>query len=264
MRALLVAAPAFLFLTACIGDNLGSVERVGLVAVRAFENSGTPVVRASAVFYRLQGLQISPAQTQDCALFSFNPAGPGNNAGATITAGASVSFTVGAFSEVASPAENAVFPVYNFAVGSYLDFVSGDSVLVSVPGADGGFDAVSVKARLAEPFTADPLPPVVENMPLNLSWQAASTPGSIMVVSLRYNAAMDATLPNVEIVCAFDDDGSAQIPTGFADAYRNSSAASRQHVFIRVRDRIVEFDGNTRTRVRSIFEYPTTSLLDAP
>ncbi len=263
MRAFLAVAPVFLVLTACIGDDFSSTERIGLVSVRAFSNSGTPVVRGSAVFYSARGLVIRPTGLQDCGLFTYDPA-PTNNFGQTLNAGANVNFTIGAFSEVALPAEGATYPVYNFAAGSYLDFSTGDSALVTIPGAVGGFEAMSVKARLAEPFTAAPPPAYVTNTPMNLTWQAATFPGSIMVVSLRYNAAPGASAPNVEIACAFEDDGSAQIPIPFADAYGSSSPTTRDYAFIRVRERVVEFDGRTRTQVRSIYEYPAKSLIDAP
>lgn len=263
MRAFLVAAPLVLALTACMSDGPGDPERIGLVAVRSFNNSGTPVVRASAVFYQTRGLSVGSAQLQDCSLFAYSPI-TSDNAGVTLDAGANVNFTIGAFSEVASPTPGAVFPVYNFAGGSYLDYASGDSVLVSIPGAAGGFEAMSVKARLAEPFTADTLPTYVENTPLNLTWQPATLPGSIMVVSLRYGTAPDASVPNVEVACAFADDGSAQIPASFVNAFGGANPTSQDHAFIRVRDRIVEFNSRTRTRVRSIYEYPATSLVDAP
>lgn len=263
MRALFAVAPVFLALTACIGDELGSTVRVGLVSIRAFSNSGTPAVRGSAVFYGARGLVLTLTAVQDCGLFAYNPT-PSNNAGQTLNAGANVNFTIGAFSEAALPAPGATYPVYNFTDGSYLDFSTGDSALVTIPGAVGGFEAMSVKARLAEPFTAAPLPAFVNNTPMNLTWQAATSPGSIMVVSLRYNVAPGATAPNVEIACAFEDDGTAQIPIAFADAYGSASATTKDHAFIRVRERIVEFDSRTRTQVRAIYEYPTKSLLDAP
>jgi hypothetical protein len=264
MRAFLGFAPVVLALTACLGDGALPSDRLGVVSLRAYNNSGTPVVRGAAVFYQAPGLLLPSATVQDCAVFSYAPETTSDNAGRTLNAGASVNFTIGAFSEVALPAPNATYPVYNFASGSYLDFVSGDSALVTIPGAVDGFEAMSAKARLAEPFTADPLPAHVDNAPLNLVWQPAPVPGSIMVVSLRYNATPGATAPNVEIACGFDDDGIAQIPANFANVYAAAAPASRSYVFVRVRDRLLEFDARTRTRIRSIYEYPARSLVDAP
>jgi len=263
MRAILAIAPALFILTACVDTTLPPADRVGLVTVRAFSNSGTPVVRGSAVFYEARGLQVFPTQPQDCALFAYSPT-PSDNAGATLNAGNSVAFTIGAFTESATGAIGSVFPVYKFPSGSYLDFVSGDSVLVSIPGAIGGFETVAFKARLAEPFTADTLPTYVENTPMTLTWQPATTPGSLMLVSLRYGTLPSSTEPNAEVACAFPDNGSALIPASFANVYGQAPAASQDYVFIRVRDRIVDFDSRTRTRVRSIFEYPTIALIDAP
>lgn len=264
MRAFLFTAPLVLALTACLGDNLPARERIGLVAVRAFDNSGIPVVRGSAVFVRTSGLQLFPSAPQECALYGYTPPVPSDNAGQTLNAGPFINFTIGAFSEVALGAVNATYPVYNFPGGSYLDFVSGDSVLVTIPGADGGFEAMAIKTRLAEPFTADPLPAQVPNEPMNLTWEAATTPGSVMVVSLRYNTSEGATQPDLEIACAFTDDGTGTIPLNLANGWGDAVPETREFTFTRVRERIVEFDARTRTRVRSVYEQPLIALGDAP
>ena len=193
MRALFLIAPIVLGLSACLDSNLPVRERIGLVDIRAWSNGGTPVIRARGVFYRIAGLQLFPASPQECALYAYTPPVASDNAGQTISAGPQVSFTVAGFSENAIPAPLATFPLYNFPAGSYLDFTAGDSVLVGIPGATGGFEPMAIKARLAEPFTADPLPTWVANEPMNLTWQAATAPGSVMVVSLRYNSTPGAT-----------------------------------------------------------------------
>lgn len=264
MRAFLLTAPLVFALTACLGDNLPARERIGLVAVRAFDNSGTPVVRGSAVFFQTAGLQIFPAAPQECALYGYTPPVPSDNAGETLNAGPFINFTIGSFSEVALGAVNATYPVYNFPGGSYLDFIAGDSVLVTIPGATGGFSAMAIKMRLAEPFTADTLPTHVPNEPMDLTWQAATVPGSVMVVSLRYNTTEGATQPDLEIACAFVDDGTGTIPLNLANGWGDAVPETREYTFTRVRERIVEFDARTRTRVRSIFEYPLIALGDAP
>ena len=264
MRALFLMLPLVLTLTACLDTELPVRERIGLVDVRAFSNGGTPVVRARAVFYRIAGLQIFPAQPQECAVFAYTPPVPSDNAGQTITAGPQVSFTVGAFSESALPAPGATFPIYNFTTGSYLDFVAGDSVLVSIPGSSNGFEAMSIKTRLAEPFTASPIPAWVANEPMVLNWQPAPAPGSVMVVSLRYNSTPGSTQPDLEIACAFPDTGSGTIPATIANGWGQAEPGTTEFAFIRVRERIVEFDDLTRARVRSIYEYPLRDLTSAP
>lgn len=264
MRAFLFTAPLVFALTACLGDNFPARERIGLVSVRAFDNGGTPVVRGAAVFYRTAGLQIFPAAPQECALYGYTPPTPSDNAGQTLNAGSQITFTIGGFSEVALANPLATYPFYDFADGSYLDFVAGDSVLVGIPGATGGFDPMAIKARLAEPFTGDPVPAWVANEALNLTWEAATTAGSIMVASLRYNSDAGSTVPDLEIACAFEDDGTGAIPANLANGWGESEPASREFTLTRVRERIVEFDDRTRTRVRSIYEYPLISLVDAP
>lgn len=264
MRAFFLMLPLVLTLTACLDTALPVSERVGLVDVRAFSNGGTPVVRARAVFYRIAGLQIFPAQPQDCALFAYTPPVPSNDAAQTITAGPQVGFTVGAISENALPVPGAAFPIYNFVAGSYLNFVAGDSVLVSIPGSSNGFAAMSIKTRLAEPFTASPIPAWVANEPLVLTWQPAPAPGSLMVVSLRYNTSPGSTQPDLEIACAFPDTGSGTISSTLANGWGQAQSGTTEFAFIRLRERIVEFDDLTRARVRSIYEFPLRALADAP
>lgn len=264
MRAFFLMLPLALTLTACLDTELPVRERIGLVDVRAFSNGGTPVIRGRGVFYRIAGLQIFPSQPQDCALFTYTPTVPSDNAGQTITAGPQVSFTVGGFSESAVPAPLAAFPIYTFPAGAYLDFVAGDSVLVTIPGATNGFEPMSIKTRIAEPFTANPIPEWVANEPMTVTWQPAPAPGSLMVVSLRYNTTIGSTAPDLEIACAFPDTGSGTIPATLANGWGQAEPGTTEFAFIRVRERIVEFDDLTRTRVRSIFEYPLVALSDAP
>lgn len=264
MRALLLAAPLVLALSACLDTNLPARERIGLVDIRAWNNGGTPVIRARGVFYNIAGLQLFPAVPQECGLYGYTPPVPSDNAGETISAGSMVSFTVAGFSENAIPNPLATFPIYTFPAGSYLDFTAGDSVLVSIPGATGGFEPMAIRSRLAEPFTANPLPEYVENQPMTVTWQPATEPGSVMVVSLRYNSTPGATQPDLEIACAFEDDGSGTISSTLANGWGAAQPGTQEFAFIRVRERIVEFDDRTRARVRSIFEYPLRPLADAP
>lgn len=264
MRAFLLVLPLVLSATACLDTQLPERERVGLVDVRAFNSIGTPVIRARAVFYRIVGLQIFPAQPQACAVFAYTPPVPTDNAGETITAGPQVGFTVGASSVNAVPAPAAVFPVYNFATGFFLNFAAGDSVLVSIPGASNGFDAMTIKARLAEPFTASPIPAWVVNEPMVLTWDPAPAPGSVMFVSLRYSTTPGATRPDLEIACTFEDTGSGTIPALTANGWGQAEPGTREFAFIRVRERIVEFDDLISARVRSIYEFPLRDISTAP
>lgn len=262
MRAFLAVSPGLLALAACVGE-LPDPERLGLVSLRAFSDSTTPVLRGSAAFYLVRGVQLLPLQPEECTAYAYSRSG-GINSGQTLNAGSAISFTVGAFSEDATRGASLDTPLYTFAAGAFLNFASGDSALVSIPGAQGGFEPMSVKARLAEPFVADSLPTYVPDTPMNVTWEAATTPGSIMLVSLRFSGEPGAVEPDVEIACAFADTGSGQIPAVFVNAYGTAAPETQEHAFIRVRDRIVEFDSRTRTRVRSIYEFPLTSLANAP
>jgi hypothetical protein len=257
IRHLLTLAALALPTTACLQD-LPEQDRIGLVVVRTYDNGGTPVVRGSGMFYRVGGLIIIPAAPVPCALYAYS-ATPGGGGANLVDAGIGIGFTVGAFTEQALR----LVTDYRMPGGTYLNFTSGDSISLSVPGAVDGFEPLTAKVRLAEEFTADTLPTWESGVDMNLTWTAAPTAGSFMIVSMRYSNVPDATTPNIELSCAFTDDGTGTVPGALLGGWGFASPASRSYVFTRIRETIVDIDDKTHLRMRSNFERPLPSLIGA-
>jgi hypothetical protein len=257
IRSLVALSALTLSTSACL-QELPPRERLGLVVVRAYDNGGTPVVRGSGMFYRVGGLVLVPAAVAPCGLYAYS-ATPGTGGANLVDAGTSIGFTVGAVTEQALRGVSD----YKMPGGTYLHFTSGDSISLNVPGALEGFEPMTAKVRLAEAFTADTLPTWQSGVDMNLTWSAAPAAGSLMLVSLRYSNVPDATTPNIELACAFEDDGTGTIPGALLGGWGFASPASRSYAFMRIRETIVNFDDNTHLRMRSHFEQPLPSLIGA-
>ena len=262
MRALKFFAPSALLLlglSACLETIGPPRDRVGLVTARAYDNAGTPVLRGTATFYRVSGLQLQVLGPQPCALFLYDPDAVGVQV-QTLEAGNFLTFAVPGNNVSADRVQISSFVRYEMAAGQYLQYAVGDTLTVTIPGALDGFEPTTVKVRAAEPFTADTIPDYVIGQPLTLTWTPAPAPGSYMIASLRYNADGSGTEPNTEISCVFADDGSGDVPTTLAQAYANAPAASRSYLFTRARETILSFDSRTRTRLRALYDVPTPPL----
>ncbi len=254
----LFALSALAFSTTACLDDFPAPDHLGLIVVRAHNNAGVPVVRGSGLFTSVGGLVLVPTDTAGCGLFAYSPTTTGTiGGGSFVDAGNGIGFTVGASTQQATR----VFLNYQMIGGAYLNFVTGDTVSVNVPGATGGFEPATAKLRLAEAFTADTLPTWESGVNMNLTWSAPPVAGSVMIVSLRYSNTVGATVPNLEVSCAFADDGAATIHTAFLDDWGAADTTSRSYAFIRIRESIVNVDAKTFLSLRSQFEQPLPSLV---
>ena len=260
MRLSAIAAPAALLLTtACLDVDTQPTDRIGLITTRAYVNAGTPVLRGSATFYRVSNLQLQDATPRACELFPYDP----NAVGAavpTLDAGNFLTFTVAGSSLGADQVQVGAFLRYEMEPGLFLNFASGDTVTVGIPGATGGFEPTTIRVRLAEAFTAGPLPEFVDNQPFDLTWTPAVAPGSVMLVSMRYNSTGEGTRADAEVACIFADDGTGSVAPNLAGPWNNAPETGKAVVFTRIRESTVVFDSRTRTRLRSFYDVPTPTL----
>lgn len=245
--------------TACLEPVEASRDRWGFLTMRAFSNGGTPVVRGTGNFYSASGLSLSLLSPTLCQVLPYDPTAQATQL-TTLDAGDFVTFAAAGSTVNANRVLSGTAIRYEMTAGEFLTFAAGDTVRVSVPGAVGGFDPLTVKLRLAEPFTADAVPTVTDNQALNLTWTPPPTPGSLMMVSLRYNSDGPSVRPNSEIFCVFDDDGTGTVPAASAQAYLSSEPETRSSLFTRVREGYVSLDSRTFTLIRSNFEFPTPTL----
>lgn len=135
-------------------------------------------------------------------------------------------------------------------------YTPGDTIYVSIPGAEGGFPAGTIKAKTAEPFTFPTveLPQGTETIQLNWSQPQGTSGTSSMIVSLRYKSG-GSTSFNRHVLCTFVDDGVDSIPFRW---YQNWAAASseREVVATRLRTTYVSA-GAANLGVISTYEVPT-------
>jgi hypothetical protein len=259
-RALRAVLPFSLALTAaCLDVEDQARDRVGLLTARAFLDGATPVIRGSGTFYRVGGLNVGIAEPTACLLYPYSP-NPTAPVIQTLDAGDNLAFTVQGTTEPAVKEEVGSFIRYDMEVGEALGFSVGDTLTVNIPGATGGFVTTSARVRLAEPFTVGSVPDFVEGQPLDLTWTAAPTTGSVMLLRLRYNSTGESVTPDAEVVCLYTDDGTGSVPAALAGPWANAEELSRSVLFTRLREVQVNFDARTRVLLRSFYDVPTQAL----
>lgn len=119
------------------------------------------------------------------------------------------------------------------AEGSFVHTPGGE-LSVTVPGADGGFPAMSVTGSAAPEFTFQEVP-FSEDAASDvvLDWTPAPVAGrTTMNVSLRY--AADGTTLNRQIFCSLVDDGSYTVDRILAEGWNNAQGGIRDALFERV------------------------------
>lgn len=136
--------------------------------------------------------------------------------------------------------------IYNLSSGS-ISYTPGDSAIVTVPGAVGGFPAGEVHGKTAEAFTFDPVTVPVGTHPIQLRWSRADDFNSVMIVELRYAPSTTGGVISREVLCTFNDDGVDSIPF---DAYQNW--ADQTNTLTEV----------VATRLRTSFQSVTNGILE--
>lgn len=244
---------------ACLAIDPLPADRVGLLTLRSYDGGATDALRGFGIFYRVPGFTVDRVRPQTCANFAYTPGvdTPLPSGLTTLDAGLSVEFNTRGGGESAIRGATGTFLTYNFPTSGSIPLVANDTVTVSIPGAIGGFEPMTIKMSLADPFTAtDPALDYVQNEDLALTWTPPTNTGSVMVISMRYSSNPATTTPNVEMSCAFVDNGSATIPAQVLFNWSQSDPASRSYNYSRLRDTIVNFDERTYVRLRSQYEIP--------
>ena len=110
-----------------------------------------------------------------------------------------------------------------------ITFTPGDTAVVQTAGGE-DIEAFSIRAKTAEPFTMQPVGLAAAGANLPLVWTAAESPGSKMIVSLRWRAPTEATV--MQLYCDLNDDGSFAVPApqlfGWREAETRQVVATRE------------------------------------
>ncbi len=134
-------------------------------------------------------------------------------------------------------------------------FRPGDSLVVKIPGAAGGFPAAEIRAKTAEPLTIDSLT-IRPQAPALLRWQPSTDPNSALLVEFRYSTTGSTTTFNQLIRCAFVDDGSDSVLFRVIQPWTGAGLASRNVTYTRLRTTINQIVGGF-LEVISTFQVPT-------
>ena len=228
----ILSALGILVLTGCLGGFEPVPDRkYGFFLIEAVENGEQYATQPFGIFYSSQPLDLPGLAPREFCFESlvdsseavFNPNLNHLDAGNAIQLGLSGSQTA------------LVLAVRNgaqvYQAPEFIAYTPGDTALIEAPG---GSDVAAFSARLktAEAFTMETvgLPAVGADLPL--VWTAAESPGSKMIVSLRWQGAGTGT-STVQLYCDMADDGSFAVPSLQLSGWR--SATSRQVVATRER-----------------------------
>lgn len=129
---------------------------------------------------------------------------------------------------------------YASAAAQGIAATPGEPVTITIPGAEPGFPAMTINARLAETLTGigpvNPTPAAGQG--LVLQWTAATVATDSVKIEVRIQYATNGNTPTEEVLCRVDDDGSHTVPDGQLFGWRNASNESRRVIFTRYRSRI--------------------------
>lgn len=252
-----VAATALIAACDTALEGINTQGKWGFVTVGAqLDAVGAHFANAEGLFFagNLSAVPNADFTTDTCADVLLSE---GNNLfGVTyLDAGETVATTIGGAPVELERVTTTQGLAYHPADGS-PPYTPGDSIIVDVTGASGGFPAGSIRAKTAEAFafpTDIPIPAGTEAIQLN--WSQPQDPRSAMVVSLRYATTGSPTVLTRNVLCTFVDDGVDSIPFRWHSNWSTSEGA-RAVVATRLRTNYVAAgDGNLG--VISTYQVPT-------
>jgi hypothetical protein len=142
--------------------------------------------------------------------------------------------------------------------GETIPYTPGDSMVVTIPGAVGGYPAATIRAKTAEAFNADTIPVPAGSEAIQLRWDRGHDLGSAMIVELRYNPT-GGSQPTRELLCSYTDDGVDSIPFRQHQPWSSGTASAREVVFTRLRTNFINVS-NGLLEVISTFQRPTPTV----
>jgi len=253
----LITLTATAFVAACDTslEGFNQEQTWGFVTVAANKTGTAHFADAEGLFFRGNLATVPNAEFTVGDTCTDTPLSTGNNlAGVTyLDAGPSVAATFGGVAQSLGRTTSAQGIVY--LPGSPISYNPGDSILVSVTGASGGFPAGSIRAKTAEAFDF-PTIAVPANMDsIQLNWTPPHDTRSSLVVSLRYATSASPSVLSRNVLCTFIDDGVGTIPFRWHQTWSASTGATAV-VATRLRTSyVVAGEGNLG--VISTYQVPT-------
>jgi len=254
----LITLTATAFIAACDTSLEGFSQEGtwGFVTVAASKAGTDHFADAEGLFFRGTLTTVPNAEFTVVDTCTDTQLSDGNNlAGVTyLDAGPNVAATFGGVAQSLDRTTTA--EGISYLSGSPISYNPGDSILVSVTGASGGFPAGSIRAKTAEAFefpTSIDIPAGSDS--LQLIWTAPHDPRSSLIVSLRYATNSNPSLLSRNVLCTLIDDGSGSIPFRWHQ-YWSTSTGVTSVVATRLRTSyVVAGEGNLG--VISTYQVPT-------
>lgn len=95
-----------------------------------------------------------------------------------------------------------------------------DSAVITIPGAAGGFPALTVTGATVEDFTVEPVADSAAIGGLPVRWSPATRPNTAMEISLAYSGSGSTTEMDTQVVCTLTDDGEFLVPRQYLDGWQ--------------------------------------------
>lgn len=256
-------APLVVAAVVACDEGLGPNSRSdtwGFVTIAAAKTqSGQHVTVPEAFFFvgNLIGVPNAAIVLDSCADASYNP----NNdlTGVEfLDAGVPLTLRWGGRTDTLPRVTGSAGITYRHS-GDAIPYNPGDSVVVNVPGALGGYPTAEIRGKTAEPFTLSPIVRPSGTDSMEVRWSLPHDQNSAMIVSLRYSNSSGAAR---QVLCSFVDDGLAYIPFRQYQPWSNNGGRVEDIVATRLRTtfRVVRDDARKQDVVLEIistYQVPT-------
>ncbi len=258
MRPRLFALLALFAPLAGCNDILNANDgKTGFVAFTTY-TSGPGAYRLAplGVFYNRSDLAFIPPILENCQIARYTNT-ESLPSGQSLDAGERVITVLPARTDTLVPTQQIGLITYQLNSASSIPHTPGDTIQVTVSGGP-GFPAAFARVKTAEAFTHDAVGVPLAGEPLTVNWSDPASPGSLMVVSLRYatqnsvGGALDE-----QIFCAFNDDGDGTIPSFMLAGWVNPDPGVRAVALTRIRVQEVAVRSDVRFSLTSTFDMPT-------
>ncbi len=231
----------------------------GFVTISAVQSPSQQIrTSPNAVFFRGEVATLPSAGLKPDSCFPAQNYVPPINSFTGVTyldAGSAVNVSLGGTaSDIPRVSANGVTS-YNLASGTTLAYVPGDSAVIKVPGATGGYPTIEVRAKTAEAFTIQPFTPPTTGY-MQLRWTRSADTASALILQLLYAPTGSNGNITREIRCAFKDDGVDSIAVTQLASWAEPTNLKREFQATRLRTVLRNINGGA-VQFISTYQVPT-------